>query len=75
MSVTIVASPDEVPDDRPITKRLHQRILLDDGINPQARTTRALLAAIAELEAAIASQPKPQRDSKTPRLGDGERPG
>lgn len=52
----VVADPDTVPDTLPITKRMHERILTEDGINPQGRTTRAILAAIQELETALTYQ-------------------
>ena len=48
----IVANPEAVPDTLPITKRMHERITTEDGLNPQGRTMRAVLAAIQELEIA-----------------------
>lgn len=54
MNATIVATPDDIPEHLPVTKRLHERIVTEDGLNPSTRTNRAILAAIGELEAAIA---------------------
>lgn len=48
----MAADPDTIPDSLPITKRMHQRITTEDGLNPQGRTMRAVLAAIQELETA-----------------------
>ena len=50
---TVVADPDAVDATLPITRQLHRAIVTEDGMNPQSRTTRALLAAVADLETAF----------------------
>jgi len=54
-NATRAADPDAVPEGLPITRRMHERITTDDGLNPSGRTMRAVMAAIQELEAAQAA--------------------